>query len=322
MSGSPRIRVVMMQRDEGPMLMAWLSYYGQIFGFPALTIFDNGSVDPLTVHLLAHAEKCGASVRRDRPDPADFHGKGLHFAELFREWDRQGDYDFALPVDCDEFLVVIDDEGISTSRERILQEFVCHLGEKRALRIGSSLFNVPSKPGWFALDTGFIKGFLPSGSVAVVDNGQHNPSSRLASGFALTRFSYLHFHNHDFPEMQRRARLKLSSSLLNPDDRAALLRFAELPNMPGRHLVGVLLNDEAHYLTRYNALLQLYLPWARSASALNTHLANGPVLLRDRQMAQPWSGSAYREHYADVEAWPPGPLMHYLLHGWCEGRHL
>lgn len=141
------IRIVMMQRDEGPMLMAWLSYYGRIFGFENLTIFDNGSHDPLTLHLLVQAERCGATVRRDRDDPSDFHGKGLHFAEQIRLWDDTEVYDFALPVDCDEFLVVIGDEGLSTSRDRILEEFASHLGEKRALRIGSSLFNIPRSLG-------------------------------------------------------------------------------------------------------------------------------------------------------------------------------
>lgn len=315
-----RIRIVMMQRDEGPMLMAWLSYYGRIFGFENLTIFDNGSHDPLTLHLLAQAERCGAIVRRDRDDPSDFHGKGLHFAEQIRLWDETDIYDFALPVDCDEFLVVIGDEGLSTSRDRILEEFASHLGERRALRIGSSLFNIPSQPGWFALDTAFIKGLLPARSIAVVDNGQHNPSSRLAPGYALTRFSYLHWHNHEFEEMQRRARAKLSNSLLDPNDRVALTRYAATPNLPGRHLVDILLEDETHYLSRYNSMLHLYLPWARAASALPVHLDNAPALLRDRQIAKPWSGSAYRKFHQDVKGWPLGPLMHFLLHGWAEGR--
>ncbi|WP_336946849.1 glycosyltransferase family 2 protein [Asaia sp. HN010] len=316
----PRIQVVMMQRDEGSALLAWLSYYGHVFGFDNLTVCDNGSRDPFTLHLLKHAERCGVTVRRDLDDPSDFHAKGLHFAEQFRTWDQGSPYDFALPVDCDEFLVVIGDEGISTDRARILQEFAAHLGEKRALRIGSSLFNIPAQPGWFALDTSFIKGMLPARSIAVIDNGQHNPSSRLAPGYALTRFSYLHWHSHDFEEMRRRTRVKLSNSLLDPTDRAALTRYAVTPNLPGRHLVDILLEDEAHYLSRYDGMLHLYLPWAKAASALPTHLDNAPVLLRDSTMAQPWSSSAYVSRNQDVKGWALGPLMHFLLHGWGEGR--
>ncbi|GBR03075.1 hypothetical protein GCM10007207_14530 [Asaia siamensis] len=302
------------------MLMAWLSYYGQIFGFENLTIFDNGSCDPFTLHLLDHAARCGATVRRDRNDPADFHGKGLHLAEQIRLWDEGDHYDFALPVDCDEFLVVFGDFGISTSRESIMREFSAHIGERRTLRIGSSLFNIPSSPGWFALDIEFFKGFVPACSIGVMDNGQHNPSSRLASGYAMTRFSYLHWHNHDYEEMQRRTRVKLSNSLLDPTDRTMLTRYAATPNLPGRHLVDILLEDEEYYLSRYNGMLHLYLPWAKSASALPVHLDNAPVLMRDSRMVQPWSSSAYEARHEDVKGWALGPLMHFLLHGWAEGR--
>lgn len=310
----------MMQRDEGAMLMAWLSYYGRVFGFSNLTIFDNGSRDPLTLHLLTQAERCGVTVRRDCDDPGDFHGKGLHFAEQIREWDRGAPYDFALPIDCDEFLAVVGNEGLSTEPSVIQREFAYHLGETRALRIATSLFNVPARSGWFAVDTGFYKGFLPSRSVGVVDNGQHNPTSMRAPGFALTRFTYLHWHNHDYGEMQRRARLKLSNSLLDPDDRPALMRYAATPNLPGRHLVGVLLEDERHFLSRYDGLLQAYVPWAKSASSLPTHVENGPILFQDASMTRPWSAAAYEDAQPDVRGWAPGPLMHYLLHGWAEGR--
>ncbi|NIE80558.1 glycosyltransferase family 2 protein [Asaia sp. As-1742] len=310
----------MMQRDEGAMLMAWLSYYGRMFGFPNLTIFDNGSRDPLTLHLLAQAQRCGVTVRRDRDDAADFHGKGLHFAEQIREWDRGGDYDFALPVDCDEFLAVVSDEGISTDLDCIRREFAAHIGELRALRIATSLFNIPARPGWFAIDSGFYKGFVPARSVGVVDNGQHNPSSTLAPGYALTRFTYLHWHNHDYGEMQRRARRKLANSLVDPCDRQALLRYAATPNLPGRHLVNVLLEDEQHFLARYEGLLHAYIPWAKSPSSLPAHVKDGPILFQDRSMTKPWLGETYKTTQPDVRDWSPGPLMHYLLHGWAEGR--
>lgn len=309
-----------MQRDEGALLMAWLSYYGQIFGFDCLTIFDNGSSDPLTLHLLDRAEGCGATIRRDRRDPDDFHAKGLHFAEQIRTWDREGGYDFALPVDCDEFIAVVDDHGISTSPARILREFERCQGEGRALRVGTSLFNLPARPGWFAVDPEFIKGFLPACSIAALDNGQHNPTSRIASGFAMTRFTYLHWHNHDFAEMQRRARLKLTSPLLDPDDRPSLLRYAATPNLPGRHLVGLLLEDETHYLARHDGMLQLYMPWAAAPSALPVHLEDGPLLLRDVRGSRRWSAGKYLDAQQDVKGWLLGPLQHYFLYGWAEGR--
>ncbi|GBQ14311.1 glycosyltransferase family 2 protein [Swaminathania salitolerans] len=310
----------MMQRDEGPLLMAWLGYYARIFGFDALTIFDNGSVDPLTLHLLDHARRCGATIRYDCSDPADFHGKGQHLGAQIREWDRTGSYDFALPVDCDEFLAVVEDDGVSTSAGRILAEFARLRPERRALRIGSSLFNHPARPGWFSVDRAFIKGFLPARSIALIDNGQHTPASRLESGYALSRFTYLHWHNHGFAEMQRRARLKLANSLIDPDDRDALLRYAATPNMPGQHLVGILLAGEDSYLRRYEGTPCLVLNWARSPSDLSSAMEDGPVMFPDGPALRRWSGSAYERINPDVKGWPLGPLMHFLLHGHAEGR--
>ncbi|WP_367160434.1 hypothetical protein ABUE34_02955 [Kozakia baliensis] len=98
------------------------------------------------------------------------------------------------------------DDGISAAREDVLAELLCLKGERRAFRIGTSLFNPVDRPGWFAVDPEFRKGFLPAGSADVVDNGQHNPNSRLTRGFAGTRFTYLHWHNYPYVEMCDRAR--------------------------------------------------------------------------------------------------------------------
>ncbi|WP_158513408.1 glycosyltransferase family protein [Kozakia baliensis] len=51
MTTEPSVRVVMMQRDEGALLMAWLSHYARLFSMDHLTLLDNGSTDPLTLHF-------------------------------------------------------------------------------------------------------------------------------------------------------------------------------------------------------------------------------------------------------------------------------
>ncbi|AOX17437.1 glycosyltransferase family protein [Kozakia baliensis] len=72
MTTEPSVRVVMMQRDEGALLMAWLSHYARLFGMNHLTLLDNGSTDPLTLHLLDHAAACGATVLQEYRHSGDF----------------------------------------------------------------------------------------------------------------------------------------------------------------------------------------------------------------------------------------------------------
>lgn len=319
----PVVRVVMMQRNEGALLLAWLTHYAQLFGMDRLTILDNGSTDNLTLYLLRHAANMGATVRTDLNDIADFHGKGFHMATTMQAWDEGEDYDFALPVDCDEFLAVVGDDRISGGRADIMREFVRLRDCRTALRIDLSLFNVPEQPGWFAVDPEFHKGFLPAGGVDTVDNGQHNPNSRLAPGVTTSRFAYLHWHNRPFEEMRAAARRKLTTSLVDPDDPAALEHYRRVPNLPGRHLLPILTMDEETYRQRYDRTLRLFLPWARHpAGSMAAPRGDEPFCLADGRGVFGWDAANYLAGNADVRAYDIGPLHHFLRYGWAEGRSL
>lgn len=312
-----------MQRDEGTLLLAWLTHYGLLFGVEHLTILDNGSTDPLTVHILRHAEFLGATVRRDLCSVEDFHAKGQHFAEVMRGWARDGEYDFALPVDCDEFLCIVTDDGFSVAKDHIMAEFTTLRTVRAALRIGISLFNVPARPGWFSVDAEFFKGFVPAGGVDLVDNGQHNPNSSLAPGYVMSRFAYLHWHNRPFAEMRSYSRRKLASSLIDPDDPKLAEHYARVPNLPGRHLLPLLKMEEADYLNRYEHDLRVFLPWARSAAGDMGGAEDAQAwLLEDAHGQYRWDAARYRQVNADITTYPLGPLHHFLCHGWREKRSL
>ncbi|WP_158513407.1 hypothetical protein [Kozakia baliensis] len=51
--------------------------------------------------------------------------------------------------------------------------------------------------------------------------------------------------------------------MVDPDDPRALERYATNLNLPGRHLVNLLLRGEEAYARRYGSCLQVFLPWAR-----------------------------------------------------------
>ncbi|GAN52963.1 glycosyltransferase family 2 protein [Tanticharoenia sakaeratensis] len=318
------VRVLMMQRDEGPLLLSWFSHYARLFGMDRLTVMDNGSRDPLTLHVLAQAEARGALIDRRHSGPEDFQAKGLHFARVIRSWDADpgiaGTYDMALPVDCDEFIAAVDADRISTATEAVHDALAEVAHEKRALRLELSLFNVPDRPGWFAVDPDFCKGAIPAGGVDLIDNGQHMPNSALEPGFAATRLTYLHWHNRPFDEMRERARQKIGTSLIDPTDDSDLRRYAMVRQAPGRHLLPVLLRDAQWYRARYDDSLRLFVPEGAAPGGAALPGETGSPVIEDRRGRRTWSDTAYLAANSDVANYPLGPLHHFLRYGWAEGR--
>ena len=101
-----RVRCITMQKDEGLLLDAWLRYYGYLFGFENIEVLDNGSRDQLTRSILEQFEAAGVVVHRQYDTIEHFEGKGGIVAGIIEGWDEAGGYDFAVPCDVDEFLVL------------------------------------------------------------------------------------------------------------------------------------------------------------------------------------------------------------------------
>ena len=304
------VRVLMMQRDEGDTLARWLGHYGGLFGYENLHIFDNGSQDRFTLELLREAESNGSRLYRGFDTQHDFQNKGGHFGNIIRHLDNSERYDFALPLDCDEILAVFTEAGLSTDHAAILAEIDTLKGETASLRLDMSMFNVPERPGWFAPDRHFVKGFLPANSIDILDNGQHEPKSRLKQGHVRTRLTYLHYHNRPFEVARALARKKLSD-LVDVDDRKALRAYAKVPGAPGTHLIRTLFMSRADYVHRYEQEVQVFVP---PGGASNLLLEHGKTMV--------WDAEAYLDRNPDVRRYELTALHHYLKHGFIEGRKL
>jgi hypothetical protein len=304
----PHVRVLMMQKNEGDVLARWLAHYGGLFGFQNLHLIDNGSSDPLTLLLLQEAEKRGATLYHGLTTQHDFQNKGGHFTNIIRHWDKRHDHDFVLPVDCDEILAVFTRHGLTTDHDEIANELDRLLPIRCALRLDMSLFNVPDRPGWFCPDRFFHKGFLPAGSLDVLDNGQHAPKSRLAEGHVTTRLTYLHFHNRPYEIARQRARSKLSD-LVDVDDPDALARYAQQQDAPGAHLLQMLSMSKEDYLRRYDKEVKVFVPDAGDVTLVSCD---------DKSWI--WDSDRYIDDHPDVRFYALSPLHHYLRHGFLEGR--
>ncbi|MCQ8241545.1 glycosyltransferase family 2 protein [Rhizosaccharibacter radicis] len=303
----------MMQRDERTLLRQWITHYATLFGLSNLTVMDNGSTDETVLSTLKRAQARGMNVIWGNDTPHDFHFKGGHFKHIIRSiWDREGGYDFALPVDCDELLGVFTDDGVSIDRADIHAQLNALIGvTRRALRMEMSLFNVPGQPGWFAIDRSFHKGFLVADTIETIDNGQHQPVSRHEPGFHATRLTYLHWHNRPLDELRHHSRMKLDPSLRDLSDEQ--LREREgTPGVPGAHLIRNLFLREEDYRRQYDEKLQLFVPG----------LWPGVTRLRKSAQESVWDAGAYLSRNPDVSAFAHGPLYHYVWRGWDEGRNL
>lgn len=304
-----RVRVIMMQKNEGDALARWLSHYGALFGPAALTVLDNGSDDPLTVRLLDAAERSGVTVMRQFVTPHDYRQKGGHFGNIIKSWDHDHAYDFALPLDCDEILAVFTQDGLSVVPQDIHKEFDRLLGTRRALRLDMLLFNIPERPGWFAPVRHFHKGFVPAKSLHQLDNGQHDPSTSLEPGHHSTRFTYLHWHNLSHEETVSRARTKLKG-YVDLEDREALLAYEKKPGVPSSHAVAIVLRTREEFLEVFKDEVRVFVDGAGGRNLIEAGdrlfvWDAGRYLARNRDVA---------EHY-DLTA-----LNHYLRFGFREGR--
>lgn len=299
----------MMQKNEGPLLLRWFNHYSRLFTTENLTVMDNGSTDPYTISILKHFEVLGAKILRAHVTYHDFNEKGGHFQNIIKSWDAELDYDFALPVDCDEFLAVFTNHRVSVDSADVMAELDGLKDVQCALRIDTSLFNVPDDPGWFSPIRHFHKGFLPARSIFELDNGQHAPVSRLKDGHISTRLTYLHWHNRSLPDLKAATIRKLAGrvDINNP---TALKEYGRNPSLPGNHLVVNLSLTAKMYKSLYNNELCISVP----------DLATDVMELRENEIKSPWSAVDYLANNPDVHEYALGPLHHYIRAGWREKR--
>ncbi len=334
-----RVRCIMMQKDEGQLLDAWLKYYGYLFGFENLEVLDNGSRDLLTCFILEQFEAVGVRVHRQHVGIEAFERKGAIVHGIINGWDRDHDYDFALPCDCDEFLALFTRTGLSCTRDAIHAGLDGLMECDQALGIRTSLFNVPSQTDWFHPEV-FPKGFLPSHAILDLDSGYHEPKSRLCVGTRDTDFTYLHFHNKPYETVQEHTRRKMYRRV-DVEDRDAMRRYAG----PGTHMIKDLLMSREEYVHQFDHRITVrfeqFTDQMRALGARESLLTGDARLLRRHRSvpgglstirlpaseAQPprlvaFDSSAYLADNPDISIQSGCGLPHYLYYGYREGRAL
>lgn len=333
----PIVKCVTMQRDESVLLDAWLRYHGYLFGFTNLTVIDNGSVLPEVLSTLQYAEDAGVRVYRQFPTTSDYGRKGVITADVIRAIDHQEDYDFVLPLDCDEFFALWIDDGLTVDRTAIHGALDELDPEDLHFRITDCAYNDPGRPGWFWPQPA-LKGFMRARSIEMLDHGNHTFSENPHSIMRECRFTHLHFHHKPLDVVQQHTLWKLAP-FVDVNDTEAVQAFTG----PGIHLLRNLGNTPAEYHRQFEDHLTFrHEGFGRVARLLG--LSN-PMFHIDKTDSTPagtirvrlprdiaggqssghgiyitFDPKLYLHQNLDVAAAGDDPLQHYLLMGFKEGR--
>ncbi len=247
-----QIACIIMMKNERTLLEPWLLYHAGLFGLENLYLFDNGSTDQGTIAILRHYEEQGLRVDRFfRTDKAYGNKHGI-VGSLIKSLDELGDYDFFVPLDCDEFIVLRDPEspnGYSCAPETINRYFdSIGADEGRVLMVDENLMNIPGRPGEYRRAP-YSKTIYPKAAFVETDHGYHGGVSSRAPGYRQLELSYVHFHFRPYEELVKFARQKLLMALTPEQiaDPVALNAYRG----PGFHMIGYLTNDAESYYNQF-----------------------------------------------------------------------
>ena len=326
------VKIATMQRDETLLLEPWLRYHGYLFGFENLYVHDNGSEDPGVLDVLARFAKAGVTVVYGPRDSRDFDAKGTLLAEVIRKWDDGTDYDFAFPIDCDEF-IALRERGAVTCQRNAIQEYLGAIRDlPRNFKVDTNLFNVPALPGWYWPQEG-KKTFFASRTLNHLDHGFHYGSVRSDGNEMNTSITYFHMHFKPWTEFVRSARAKLIP-YVDVDDLEALRTYGG----PNGHVQQQLLEGRDAYEARFKGCFRIHLPGpglllrllgetsalfdegVESLAFPDHAVTSSSHLFPLTGEFQVFDGLKYLLRWGDVAQSKADPLLHYLRHGFYEGR--
>jgi hypothetical protein len=330
------VKCLMMQCDENLLLEPWIRYTGYLFGFENLYVFDNGSTDRSVIDTLKFYEGAGIQVHWHLSTRQDYLARGDQFKAFIHHLDTTEDYDMVMLLDCDEFVGLFTESGVTCDRTRIHRYLDRLIGTKDVLGLYSTLFNVPGRPGWFWPQRG-SKRFFCRDTIGTLDQGFHIAMSRKSDQVFETDIAYLHYHYKPYHVVLEHSIRKLEP-FVDVNDKAALAEFQG----PGWHLVKHFFVSEEEYYTQFNDRFLFYfdgLSRTLTALGIKSDLMNPPesigqypskddgliisapaLATAGGEMPVRFNGTRYRAANPGMERFPGPAAAHFLAYGYAEGR--
>ena len=233
----------MMQKNEEELLNKWISYHSYLVGRKNLFVFDNGSTNEIVISQLRECQQRGINVSWDKNQKADFENKGTIFKDLITKFDQEDPYDFYIPLDCDEFLATLDDEGnISCDSQALKYNLLKYIDNDQLLMMDSQYYNSAISPCFFNKQP-YRKCFFKKNTILQLDKGFHWGKIKTSENELRTNLIHVHFHNKPYNIAKEHAKEKLSGRVKNFD-----LLTLQNYNGSGLHLVRFFLETEPEYL--------------------------------------------------------------------------
>ena len=238
-----KVAIIMMQKNEDELLNKWADFHGALFGYENLYIFDNGSTSYESIKALNSLEGLGCNINREHNTKKDFEAKGLIIGNTIKKLEASGEYDFYFPLDCDEFLGVVNNKDEATfDIEDIETELSKYVGSKEVLLNKFQFLNSPISKQHFSLGSA-RKCFFYKGNFKSVDIGFHWGENLHSDVEIRTNIIQVHFHRKPFEEIKKYALQKLSHRV----DVTDLNKFKTYKGA-GHHLTRYFFMDEYTYL--------------------------------------------------------------------------
>jgi hypothetical protein len=239
------IALIMMQKNEDHLLWPWVRYHGSRFGYKNCHVFDNGSCSSLVRRQLGKAEELGVHVMYEHNQKADFGKKYELIKGKIDELRALEAHQAFIPLDCDEFVAILDSTGISLQGDLVLRHISeLHRKGDYYLRVSTRYLNSPVKRDQFYSAKLEKVIFLPESRSGKGGPGFHMRNLS-AARLIPTRLAYIEFHNRPYEQVLCSAREKLA--LRVPDFSVETLKkYKGL----GHHLTKYFLMTEQQYLHR------------------------------------------------------------------------
>lgn len=242
-----KIACIMMQKNENELLDSWFNYHASMFEANNIYILDNGSTNPSVLSSLQRIESLGATIITKYNTNLDYELKGEILGDLINSLDEQ-EYDFFIPLDCDEFIATFDKNGkVSCDKNDITDELSKHVNSKDALVIAGQLFNCPLSNTHFHFQK-TRKTFFTKDSFKSLDQGYHWGKS-ISLGEHATNITHFHFHNKPFDILLEHSREKLKSRVASFDP-----EYLKTYDGMGSHMVRYFLINEEEYLSQFEQI--------------------------------------------------------------------
>jgi len=210
------LAIVLMQKDEGALLQAWIDHHLAITSAELIHIFDNGSTCPRTHKILKEANQRGIHVSLEFNRRSDFLRKGEIVCQAIQSIQANSEGTFVIPLDCDEFLGLHNEDDIEVKFDKYsIIKYLLKIDEHKGyFRIKQHYFNSPHEADLYHINRRPRKYFFGRSALESLDVGFHSPKLTESSCQNLcsdTNIVAFHYHNKNISIRRANAINKMRS---------------------------------------------------------------------------------------------------------------